>query len=374
MQVIGVTGTNGKTSITHFLAQCLPQTAVFGTTGVGRLGQLEALQYTTPPAPEVQRLLKACLQAGCQTVAMEVSSHALVQHRVAAVQFDMAVFSNLSRDHLDFHGTMDNYAAAKQRLFAWPSLKTVIINADDPVGEQMRSAAKQARVLTYGFSEAAMVRVVECHLATPGFDLLVESPWGAFACHLPLIGQFNVLNAMAAVAVMGASGMDLHTIKERIEALTAPPGRMTVYTAQDKPTVVVDFAHTPDALEKALQALRLQTAGELWCVFGCGGNRDQGKRAMMGAVADQFSDRVIVTSDNPRHEDPAVIANAVAAGVKSRHCEIKIDRREAIQYTIHQAKAQDVILVAGKGHENYQLIGDDVLPFSDGEVVRETLE
>lgn len=375
MTMIGVTGTNGKTSVTHFIAQCLADTAVIGTTGYGRLGAIHQLGCTTPAAPELHGYISKMLQDGCQAVAMEVSSHGLMQHRVDAVAFDIAVFTNLSQDHLDYHGTMAAYTAAKRRLFEWPTLKTIISNADDPVGLEFLKAGQAVQRLSYGMGVSADIHATNIQQSAYGFDCQVQTPWGKIQLTIPLIGYFNLYNVLATIGVCGVVGLSVAEIESRLMQLQAPPGRLEVYHQPGQPTVVVDFAHTPDALEKVLQALKTHVTGDLWCVFGCGGDRDKNKRSKMGGIAGQYAAHVIITNDNPRTEDPATIAQHIIQGVVgSGHTQVVLDRRAAIQQAIDEAGAGDLVLIAGKGHEDYQIIGDQVLPFSDGEVVRKTLE
>lgn len=375
MTMIGVTGTNGKTSVTHFIAQCLADTAVIGTTGYGRLDAVHRLACTTPTAPELHGYVSEMLQEGCRAVAMEVSSHGLMQHRVDAVAFDIAVFTNLSQDHLDYHGTMAAYAAAKRRLFEWPSLKTIISNVDDPVGLSMLQAGSAMQRLAYGLKASADIYAAQIEQHAHGFECQVKTPWGKMQLNVPLVGFFNLYNVLATIGVCGAVGLSVADIESRLSQLQAPPGRLEVYHQPGRPIVVVDFAHTPDALEKVLQTLKTHVAGDIWCVFGCGGDRDKSKRPKMGAIASQYATHVIITNDNPRTEDPDMIAQHIIQGVGDvGHTQIVLDRQVAIQQAIDEADAGDLVLIAGKGHEDYQIIGDQILPFSDGEVVRKTLE
>lgn len=375
LSVIGVTGTNGKTSVTHFIAQCIPDAAVIGTTGYGRLSAIQPLSCTTPATPETHGYLKQLLDQGCRSVAMEVSSHGLMQHRVDAVEFDIAVFTNLSQDHLDYHGTMDDYAAAKRRLFEWLTLKTIISNIDDPVGQSMLDAGVAKQRLSVGIDRQADIQAIDIEEQSHGFACKVKTPWGMLAIRVPLIGRFNVYNVLSVIAVCGAMGHTSSYIEEVCAKLIAPPGRLETYHQPGRPTVIVDFAHTPDALEEALQTVAAHTKGRLWCVFGCGGNRDRGKRAQMGHIASRYADQIILTNDNPRHENPAQIIDDILDGIEHVDKASRIpDRREAIQHAIAAANVDDLILIAGKGHEDYQIIGEQKLPFSDGEVVRESLE
>lgn len=375
MNMIGITGTNGKTSVSHFIAQTLPDVAVMGTTGYGRLSAIEPLACTTPSAPETHGYLKALYDQGCRSVAMEVSSHGLMQHRVDAVDFDVAVFTNLSQDHLDYHGTMENYAAAKRRLFEWSTLKAIISNIDDPVGRSMLPAGSVSQRLSVGINNEADIQAIDIQARSDGFACRVKTPWGQLDITVPLLGQFNVYNVLSTIAVCGVMGLAPSCIEAKCAQLKAPPGRLEVYLHHDKPMVLVDFAHTPDALEKVLQAVAAHTDGQVWCVFGCGGDRDRGKRAKMGRVAEQYADRIIITNDNSRQEDPVMIAQDIQSGIVcSQKVQQILDRQEAIEYAIVSASANDLILIAGKGHENYQIIGKTQLPFNDGEVVRKSIE
>ncbi len=375
LNVVGVTGTNGKTSITYFIAHCLAETAILGTTGYGRLPHIKKLAHTTPMATDVQAILKELVDDKVKTVAMEVSSHALEQHRVGGVEFDIAVFTNLSHDHLDFHGDMSSYAMAKKKLFAWPTLKTAVVNCDDPVGAQIVEAfGSRYCVLSYSTEQVADIYVQSIVALEHGFDMTLHTPWGVRPLHVPLLGRFNIANCLAVVGVLGAMGMPLDEVVAKIAQLATPPGRMQLYRAPGKPTVIVDFAHTPDALEKALMALREHCSGRLYTVFGCGGDRDPSKRERMGSIAAKLSDYVLVTNDNPRRESPEHIAQMICRGISvDKLLGVELDRRAAIERVLVQASAQDLILIAGKGHEDYQIIGDEVLPFNDGDIVAEKL-
>lgn len=375
LTVIGITGTNGKTSISYFIAQCLPETAVLGTTGYGKLNQLKKLAHTTPMAADVQRILHELVAQGFTSVAMEVSSHALDQHRVIGVDYDIAVFTHLSRDHLDFHGDMVHYAEAKKKLFSWPTLKAAIINSDDPIGQEIvKEHDGHYSLLTYSMHHEADISVLNIQPIQKGFMVDIQTPWGRATFHIPLLGLFNIQNCLAVIGVLGCMDVSLRDMVPQIAQLKSAPGRMEVMTQSDAPTVVIDFAHTPDALQQTLLALRDHCQGDLYCVFGCGGNRDPGKRPLMGAIASNFCDHVIITNDNPRHEDPEAIAASIAQAVDPLKLSAVIfDRREAIMWALEMASARDVILIAGKGHEDYQIIGDEVLPFNDGVVVRELL-
>lgn len=375
LAVTGVTGTNGKTTCSQILAQLfhvLGDTAgVMGTLGWGLVGVTdEALLdtgMTTPDAIHTQQILAALRGQGVQRVAMEVSSHSLVQQRVAAVRFDTAIFTNLSRDHLDYHGTMDNYRAAKAQLFAQPGLRRVIVNRDDPAGLAIYRDLP-IEIDRYFYSVAdhqADIYAATYTLSAQGIEARIVSPWGEGVLSSQLLGEFNLSNLLAVVAAACVQGFTLADVLAAVPQLTPVSGRMQLVDADTPPMVVVDYAHTPDALHKALTALRSHCAGELWCVFGCGGDRDRGKRAQMGAIADVQADRVVVTSDNPRGEKPQHIIDDILVGIRSGCAQVMADRREAIRYAILTAQPGDMVLIAGKGHETYQWVGKNRWPFSD---------
>lgn len=377
--VIGVTGTNGKSTCTHLLAQLNSRlgvsAAVMGTLGCGmvdassyRLDNLRETGLTTADAIATQRILAELVESGAQSVAMEVSSHSLEQYRVAAVDFDVAVFTNLSRDHLDYHGDMASYARAKLRLFQFASLKHRIVNWDDEVGRRISGVAHPtAQTWTYSLSDpAAHIYVKKFTQDQNGMIAELESCWGKGTLRSTLIGKFNLSNLLAVVISGCVAGVSLEYVLETIAKLQPVAGRMEKVGGSDEINVVVDYAHTPDGLEKALSALREHTKGHLYCIFGCGGDRDKGKRPLMAAVAERWADYVVVTSDNPRGELPTEIIADIHQGFSnfSKVKEIE-DRGAAISYCIQQAVQGDCVLIAGKGHENYQLIGDNRLPFSD---------
>ncbi len=383
--VVGVTGTNGKTSCTQWIAQALTargrKTGVIGTLGNGFVGELDASITTTPDAAELQAALARLRDQDAKAVAIEVSSHGLDQGRVNGVAFDVALFTNLTRDHLDYHGTMAAYGAAKAKLFAWPGLHASVINADDAFGAQLIDDVRRhgRQVLTYGRARAD-VRTTATSLSAEGIALEVETPWGRGMTRTTLIGDFNVQNLLGTLAVLLASDVALEDALAALSELAPPPGRMQKLGGQRAPTVVVDYAHTPDALEQALKALRpaVIEGGELVCVFGCGGDRDIGKRPEMGAIAARLADRVLVTSDNPRGEVPATIALTIAEGIRSvpephARWTIQLDRRTAINDAIAAADIGDVVLIAGKGHESYQEQDGVRVPFSDVDVACEAL-
>ncbi len=390
--MVGVTGTNGKTTCSHWIARALNElgrkSALMGTLGNGFPGALQPALNTTPDAICVHGLLNSYVQQGAQAAAMEVSSHALAQGRVNGVHYDVALLTNLSRDHLDYHGDMHSYAAAKRRLFDWAHLKYAVLNLDDAFGAELVEALRDAavEVVGYGLNEDALqlaerlgIRMVfgsDLHMNAQGMDLHIHSSWGGAELHSKQVGRFNAANLLGTLAVLLVSGVELSAAAQELAQQKAVAGRMQTLGGKDKPTVVVDYAHTPDALEKVLQALREVTApsgGRIICVFGCGGDRDRGKRPMMGAVASKLADECIITSDNPRSESPRAIIDAILFGVEGDSCQIIEDRAHAIARAVGAARAEDTVLIAGKGHEDYQEIGAVKHPFSDSELVRRAL-
>jgi UDP-N-acetylmuramoyl-L-alanyl-D-glutamate--2,6-diaminopimelate ligase len=391
--VIGATGTNGKTTCTHWIAQAMEslgrRTAVIGTLGSGFPDELAPARITTPDPLALQESLAGFLAQGASCVAMEVSSHALDQGRVNGVRFAVALFTNLTRDHLDYHGTMERYAAAKARLFQWPRLKHAVLNLDDAFGRQLagRIQGGAQDLLGYGFGPEALdmargtglalVRGASLQLAASGIRFSVESPWGDAEVASPMLGRFNAENLLATLATLLASGAKLHEALRALEAIRPVAGRLQQFGGGEQPLVVVDYAHTPDAMDKALSALREllreQRDARLICVFGCGGDRDRGKRPLMGEVATRLADLAVVTSDNPRGEDPRAIIEDVVSGMGANY-RVVMDRATAIYEAISGARRHDVVLIAGKGHEQYQEIGGERLPFSDAAVARKALD
>jgi len=395
LRMIGVTGTNGKTSTSHWIAHALNEVgqkcALIGTLGNGFADALEPSINTTPDAIRVHGLLAGYLRDGAQAVAMEVSSHALAQGRVNGVRFDVALLTNLSRDHLDYHGDMESYAASKRRLFDWEHLKYAVLNVDDAFGaelaEQMQDMAVE--VIGYGISETALqlaeslgIRMVYARveqMSGQGLQLRLHTSWGGGLLRSELVGRFNASNLLGVLAVLLACGNNLDDTVAVLGRVQAATGRMQRLGSAQQPTVIVDYAHTPDALEKVLLALREVSAaensnGRLVCVFGCGGDRDRGKRAMMGLVAERFADHCIVTSDNPRSEQPEDIIAEVLGGMQGTNHETIVERAAAIRHAIAQARHDDIVLVAGKGHENYQEINGVRHPFSDVAVAQQALQ
>lgn len=380
--VCGVTGTNGKTSCTQWIAALLQRartaTAVIGTLGTGFPGDLRPVSNTTPDALEIHALLKSFVDDGARAVAMEVSSHGLVQGRVNAVHFDCALFTNLSHDHLDYHGSMEAYAQAKGRLFDMPGIQSAVLNLDDVLGVRLaqRLAARGVRTIGYSLSRSAVALpgVAEFIAGEPDGALLrIRSSWGTAEVPLVQLGRFNVSNALGVLGCLISKGLPFEEAAPLLAALPAVPGRMEKIS--ERPLVVVDYAHTPDALEKALQALRPVAdgrGGRLLAVFGAGGERDASKRPLMGAVASRLADAIVLTSDNPRSEDPQAIIAQIESGVACEH-RTQVDRARAIEQAIADAGPSGVVLIAGKGHESYQDAGGSRVPFSDADVVRRVL-
>ena len=378
LSVTGVTGTNGKTTIAYLLAQAFDkltqQAAYVGTLGQGDVQALQPLANTTPDALCLQHLLYDYWQSGVQHVCMEVSSHALCQGRVDSIDFTQAIFTNLTHEHLDYHQTMQAYALAKSHLFAMPTLQWAIINKDDPYcGVMAEKVGKHCQIVTYGLQEGADVRAVLWQTGMKGSQLDIVSPWGMHSVHVSLLGAFNIYNSLAVFASLLAQGIPAADVVRVMGLLQASPGRMEVVA--EEPCVIVDYAHTPDALENALSTLSQLKQGRLWVVFGCGGDRDRGKRPIMGRLACQYADRVILTSDNPRGEDPSAILLDISKGLTTTaNVWTIVSREEAICYALSEASPEDIVLVAGKGHEAYQQIGNERFVFSDQAVIRKFLK
>ncbi len=387
---VGVTGTNGKTSCSQWIAQVLTREgrrcAVIGTVGIGFPGSLEASELTTPDPVSLQREVRRLLDAGAQALAMEVSSIGLAQRRAEGMHFDVALFTNLTRDHLDFHGTMQQYEAAKAMLFGWPGLRQAVINLDDAAGCRLAALACDHGAEVIGYSARGdatarpmaprlLARAMRATVDGLSFDLCADGR--VWPIDVALVGQFNVANLLGVIGASYACGIPFEAAVAALPQLAPPPGRMQQVDPRAEPLVIVDYAHTPDALTQALEALRPMVHarnGQLWVVFGAGGDRDPGKRAPMGAAAAAGADVVVVTSDNPRTEDPAHIVTQVAAGAEeARRLETEIDRAQAITQAVRRAAPNDVVLIAGKGHEDYQIVGRARLPFSDLEQARRAL-
>ncbi|WP_412514035.1 UDP-N-acetylmuramoyl-L-alanyl-D-glutamate--2,6-diaminopimelate ligase [Shewanella indica] len=360
-RLVGITGTNGKTSVSQLIAQWVSllgeKAGVMGTLGNGLLGKLQEATNTTSDALAVMAQLKAFEQMDVSVCAMEVSSHGLVQGRVEAAPFEVAVFTNLSRDHLDYHQTMEAYAAAKLRLMRFASLKHAVINLDDATGQAWFEELPKAKLLGYSIKQdpRAAVIAVNPQYHAKGVRAEIHWPEGKGVLETPLLGEFNLSNLLAALTALYAMGYPLQKLLSLSPALKPVPGRMECFPSRIGFSLVVDYAHTPDALEQALKALRLHTDNRLWCVFGCGGDRDKGKRPLMARAAEAFADRLMVTSDNTRSEDPQTIIDEVMAGLTRPESALScVDRVTAIKQVCAQAEAGDVILLAGKGHETYQ--------------------
>lgn len=378
VQVVGVTGTNGKTTVTTLVEQALRAAgravARVGTTGNAVNGVVRPASFTTPEAPELQAFLAELRDGGVGVLAMEVSSHGLAQHRVDGIPFALAVFTNLTQDHLEFHGTMDAYREAKARLFREllrppGGPPRAILCADDPNWAAM--GAPEDRWL-YGFDPSADIRVVDARFTSAGTVLELRTPRGEGVLRSALVGRHNAQNLAAAVGVCLALGVPLQDTLAAVGSAPGAPGRLEVVADSEGRLVVVDYAHTPDALEHALRTLRAVTRGRLWVVFGCGGDRDRSKRPRMGEIASRLADDVIVTSDNPRHESPETIIAEIVGGAPG--ARVEPDRERAIRLAIGAARAGDTVLIAGKGHEPYQQIGDVKRPFDDRRVARAALE
>ncbi|MES1928298.1 UDP-N-acetylmuramoylalanyl-D-glutamate--2,6-diaminopimelate ligase [Salinisphaera dokdonensis CL-ES53] len=381
----GVTGTDGKTSCAWMLSQAFAvlgeRCGYIGTLGFGFADDLAEATHTTPDPIGVQDWLARFVAANADAVAFEVSSHALDQHRVDSVAFDVAVLTQLGRDHLDYHGDMDRYAAAKQRLFAFPGLKSAVLNGDDAYGrEWLETLDAGVSSVVYGFGDMAAlgdryVRIRQTQPHADGLMLDLETSWGAARVESSLVGRFNAMNLAAVLAVMLARDVAFDRAVDALTQITTVPGRMQRIDARaDQPLVVVDYAHTPGALTHALAAVRAHAEGRVFCVFGCGGDRDRGKRPLMGAAA-EAADAVWLTDDNPRKEEPAAIVSEIRAGMNEKaNVTIEHDRRRAIAAAISAAGPGDVVLIAGKGHETTQQIGAEKRPFDDSIEARRALE
>ncbi len=389
MLVVGVTGTDGKTSCSQFIAQAMKllgkPCGVLGTLGYGFFGEMSEATHTTPDAIRIQSLMRDLKSHKAQQAVMEVSSHALEQGRVNGVNFHIAVLTNLSRDHLDYHGSVENYADAKQKLFEFESLKTLILNVDDEFGLRLaQQYRKKKNVLAYSLSANSVfevsktVRCIDLNLRTTGIEFTLSSPWGEGKVKTALLGRFNVSNLLATFSSLMALGEDFAEALNVLSQLSTVPGRMELLTAKNKPMTIVDYAHTPKALEQVLLAIREHGYKNIITVFGCGGDRDQGKRAHMGDIAARLSNSVIVTDDNPRGESADAIVQAILSGIskvqqKSTVVDVEHDRAKAIGLAFKAARPSDAILVAGKGHEDYQLIGQERRWFSDRVIVQQHL-
>ena len=378
--ISGVTGTDGKTSVSHFIAQAMKQaygtSAVIGTLGNGQIDDLAESSHTTPDVINIQKMLADFYQKGVEHVAMEVSSHGLDQKRVADIDFDVAVLTNLSRDHLDYHGDLDSYKQAKKKLFTDNASKSLVLNIDDAFGVEIFNENKNKQaVWLYGLDEVKAklsdlyVYASNVKNSVSGIGFTLNSSQGVADVKVQLIGEFNVYNVLASVCVLLESGINFNHAVKYIEKLHTVTGRMELLAIKNKPSVVVDYAHTPEALTQALINVRRHTKGKVICVFGCGGDRDTGKRPLMAKAAEALSDLVIITNDNPRAEDPLKIIDDIKLGIKNElQLIVEMDRKKAIQHAIEISAAEDMVLIAGKGHELFQIIGDEKIAFSDKKV------
>ena len=380
LSLIAITGTNGKTTISQCLARAYPKPcAIIGTLGAGFPDALVETGFTTPEATTLMRYLAEFRAKHAAACALEASSIGIEEGRMNGARVDVAVFTNFTRDHLDYHGSMEAYADAKEKLFLWPRLRTAIINLDDEFGLKLMRETSALRVLGYAIGEArrdfpALVRAENLVDTPSGQSFSLVLPNGRATVETGLVGRYNISNLLAVAAVLHDAGLPAAEVARRVAELTPPPGRMERVGGNGEPLVVIDYAHTPDALENALQALRdvaTPRGGRLCVVFGCGGDRDKGKRPQMGQIAERLADRVLVTSDNPRSESPQAIIDEILAGMT--HAEVEADRATAIRRAVVEAGENDVILLAGKGHEPYQDLGSVRLPFSDVEQAQAAL-
>lgn len=380
LPTVAVTGTDGKTSVTHLLAQaltCMGQPCgLIGTLGYGYAEQLRPANHTTPGVAKLAREMQRLAGDGCQAVAIEASSHGIEQGRLANTRVDVAVLTNITRDHLDYHHTLENYIAAKAALFFASGARAAVLNIDDEVGKKWhQQLACKIKVVSYSLSDSdadLYVKKVDYHAS--GTKLLIHMKGQDYPLELALFGQFNVLNILAVAATLVSLGHADEIIADVLSQLKAVPGRMQFIPNQQMVSIIVDYAHTPAALSCALNAVRQHCQGRLTCVFGCGGNRDQGKRAKMGEVASRYADAVVITSDNPRDEIPQAIIDAIVEGcLADTPCTQIVDRQAAIAHAIQHTQANDTVLIAGKGHEKFQLIGRHKIAFDDAHVAQQVL-
>ncbi len=397
MSLIGITGTNGKTTCSLLAAQLLAglqqKAGVIGTIGYGlldatlsaplaqQMNSLVSTGLTTPDPIALQSILQELKNSGAVATAIEVSSHSLQQQRVAGVQFTTAIFTNLTQDHLDYHGDLQRYGNAKAQLLKMPLLRTAIINMDDAWAKSLlQKLPVSVQALTYSLhaDAGADVYVDSLQQHPSGIHAVIVTPWGQGELRSPLLGLFNLSNLLAVVASVCLQGFSLQQVLALVPGLLAAPGRMQLMANAEACAdiqVIVDYAHTPDALENTLNAIHEHKAGRIWTVFGCGGNRDKTKRPQMGRIAEKLSDCVIVTNDNPRSEDPATIAAEIVRGMKNPNgCLVIAERAQAIDFAVQQAKAGDIVLIAGKGHEDYQIFATQTIPFSDIKQARASLQ
>lgn len=376
---IAITGTDGKSSVAYLTAQALDaqqkKCGLIGTLGYGRFNELNQANHTTPPITRLQKELSLLITKQCEYVAIEASSHGIDQNRLKNLDIHTAVLTNISRDHLDYHATVEDYIAAKEKLFFAHQAKNCVINMDDPVGSDwLKRLEKQTKTWSYSLHDEhadVYANTVKYDPEGTTVEFVVEGE--KHIVSTALLGPFNVHNLLAVVATLLSVGIDKQSVTNHLNGLTPVPGRMQLVHHSNTAKVVVDFAHTPNALAAAIDAVRSHYKGKLICVFGCGGDRDQGKRSLMGKVAAQNADYVVVTSDNPRHEDPQRIIDQILTGCRSQRCVSIVDRKHAIKHAINLAEENDVVLIAGKGHEKYQVVGDEAFPFDDVSIVEHLL-
>lgn len=385
LKIVGITGTNGKTSCSHFVAQALQQNnklcGVIGTLGTGLYGKIVEGTLTTPDAITLHALFANFVEQDANYVSMEASSHSIDQGRINGIEFEVGVFTNLTRDHLDYHLTMDAYGTAKKKLFDNPLTKNAVINADDEFGRKLIENLSRDHIYAYSTNKnVSLTKPVpisyadNVHLTLAGMSATVTTPWGEGDLHVPLIGKFNLSNVLAVLTTLCLLDIPFKTALSSLSSLSSVPGRMQTFNGKNKPLVVVDYSHTPDSLEKALTSLREHCRGKLYCLFGCGGDRDRGKRPLMAKIAEKLADQVMVTDDNPRTESPAqIVADIVSGFSDSAKIIVQHDRSKAIRDIIQYAQEGDCVLIAGKGAETYQQIGNEKIPFSDIEKVKEHL-
>ena len=376
MRCVGVTGTNGKTSVCYALASTLPKTGFCGSLGTGMLPNLTETGLTTVDGVLIQSELTKLRDQGARRVALEVSSRALDQCRITHVQLEVGVFTNLTRDHLDYHQTMARYGAAKRRLFTEFDIKSAIINADDMFGRELIVDCKNRGISTiaYGSKSHADISWHDVSYSTRGASGFWHTKWGDAPLRVPVRSDFGLANAAAVLGTFVHFGYDIEDAAYSLSRMSQPPGRLEFFGCENSPQVIVDFAHSPDALQRTLRAVRKLDPATLICVFGCGGDRDSGKRQEMGAIANELADRCIVTTDNPRSEDPQAIANEILEGIpRDQPVEVILDRKTAIDAAISSARRGDLVVIAGKGAESYQEIGAEKIPFSDRNIVQKVL-
>lgn len=383
LELFGITGTNGKTTTSFMIKSILEksgrETGLIGTVRYEIGSRIIPATRTTPEATDIQFMFDQMIRGGSESAVMEVSSHALDQKRVWGIAFDVGIFTNLSHDHLDYHGSMENYFNTKCQLFRslgqLGKASTAVVNIDDPWGMQITQVnGLNARLITYGEHPSAMVQATRVELSPDGSRFDVVTPWGEKSITLNIPGRHNISNALAAIAATGARDISLDVIAEALASMEQVPGRMQLFKGRNGVNVYVDYAHSDDALARALHTVKEFTKGRVITVFGCGGNRDKAKRPIMGAIASQYADHVILTNDNPRKENPIEIIQQIEAGIRTGGSyEIQPDRELAIAAAITRAKPGDTVLIAGKGHENYQEFASAITPFDDGHMVRKYL-